>query len=87
MQRSEQKGRGRQASDTSSFFLHVGQRSFIASVGTVPAGTYVLADGRLGVVLSPTDDPWRPNVQVGGEIFVPKEPVQLFSPVANAQVG
>jgi hypothetical protein len=56
-------------------------RALLGLLGLVPVGSYVLADGRLGVVVAPSDsgDPWRPRVLVGGQLTVPQQPVQLHS--------
>jgi hypothetical protein len=60
-------------------------RALLGLLGLVPVGSYVLADGRLGVVVAPSDngDPWRPRVLVGGQLLVPQQPVQLHSPLAT----
>jgi hypothetical protein len=60
-------------------------RALVGASGAVPVGAYVLADGRLGVVIesAPADDPWRPRVLVGGEVVTPREPVVLHSPLTR----
>lgn len=64
--------------------VHAGWgRALLSAVGLVPVGSYVLADGRLGVVMGPskTGDPWHPRVLVGGQIVVPTQPITLHSPL------
>jgi hypothetical protein len=65
--------------------IHAGWgRALLGALGIVPAGSYVLADGRLGIVIGPSDagDPWRPRVLLGGQIVVPAQPLTLYSPLA-----
>lgn len=64
-------------------------RALIATLGAVPMGAYVLADGMLGVVMEPSEsgDPWRPKVLVGGRMITPAAPVQLCSPLGRARAG
>jgi hypothetical protein len=65
--------------------VHAGWgRALLSVLGLVPAGSHVIADGRLGVVLGPgrDGDPFRPRVLLGGTPANPTEPVQLHSPLA-----
>ena len=59
-------------------------RALLSVLGLVPAGSHVLADGRLGIVLGPgrDGDPFRPKVLLGGALATPTERVQLHSPLA-----
>jgi hypothetical protein len=59
-------------------------RALLGVLGLIPAGCHVLADGRLGVVIAPSDkgDPYRPRVLVGGQVAVPEHPVRICSPLA-----
>ena len=59
-------------------------RALLSVLGLVPAGSHVIADGRLGIVLGPgrDGDPFRPKVLLGGALATPNEPVQLHSPLA-----
>lgn len=61
-------------------------RALLSAGGPVPAGAYVLADGRLGIAYEPAEDAWRPRVRAGTELIVPREPVELYSPVAMAPI-
>ena len=55
-------------------------RALVGAVGVVPPGAPIaLADGRRGVVVGPTRDPWRPEVLVDGALIVPTQPVRLIS--------
>jgi hypothetical protein len=65
--------------------VHAGWgRALLSVLGLVPAGSHVIADGRLGIVLGPgrDGDPFRPRVLLGGAPANPTEPVQLHSPLA-----
>jgi hypothetical protein len=65
--------------------VHAGWgRALLSVLGLVPAGSHVIADGRLGIVLGPgrDGDPFRPRVLLGGVPANPTEPVQLHSPLA-----
>lgn len=59
-------------------------RALLSVLGLVPAGSHVIADGRLGIVLGPGSDgdPFRPRVLLGGAPANPTAPVQLHSPLA-----
>jgi hypothetical protein len=64
--------------------LHAGWgRALLEVFGPVPAGTHVLAEGRLGVVLGEAarGDAWRPRVLLGGQASVPSHAVSLHSPL------
>lgn len=52
----------------------------VAVTGALPPGTTVqLEDGRVGRVLGPAEDPWRPRVQIGTAVAVPSGPVKPIS--------
>ena len=56
-------------------------RVLLAAVG-IPAGTCVLADGRLGLVVAqPATNPLRPEVMHGKERSIPSGPVRIHSPL------
>jgi hypothetical protein len=59
--------------------------ALVGAYGIVPMGAFVLCDGRLGVAIEPSPDPWRPRVLVQGEKVAPIEPVAIFSPLARAR--
>ena len=64
--------------------VHAGWgRALLDALGPFPAGSHVLADGRLGVVIgaAPDGDALRPRVLVGGQMAVPAQPVTLYSPL------
>jgi hypothetical protein len=58
-------------------------RALLGVLGLVPVGSHVLADGRLGVIVGPSNrgDAWRPRVLVGGEVVIPDQPVSMHSPL------
>lgn len=60
-------------------------RALVGASGAVPIGAFVLADGRLGVVIesAPVDDLWHPKVLIGGEVVTPRTPVVLHSPLTR----
>ena len=57
--------------------------------GEIPVGTAAqLADGSVGIIMGPGDgdDPLQPRVQVGDQVVVAREPVELIS-VASLRLG
>jgi hypothetical protein len=67
--------------------VHAGWgRALLCVLGSVPAGSHVLCDGRLGVVAGPgrDGDPLRPRVLVGGKLGQSPDPVVLASPLCPA---
>lgn len=66
--------------------LHGGWgKALLGVLGNPPAGSHVLCDERLGVVLGPgkDGDPSRPRVLVGGHVGQPASPVTIASPLAR----
>jgi hypothetical protein len=63
--------------------VHAGWgRALLEIGGAFPPGSHVLADGRLGVVFSPTkDEANRPRVLVGGQVTPAVQHVTPFSPL------
>lgn len=67
--------------------LHRGERFsphllqiLVGFTGALPPGTKVeLEDGRVGCVVGPADDPWRPRVQIGDSVEVPASAVTPLS--------
>lgn len=60
-----------------------------SAAGGIPVGTAVqLADGSVGIIMGPGDgdDPLRPRVQVGEQVVVARDPVELLS-AASLRVG
>ncbi|MDD9938537.1 MAG: hypothetical protein OXT09_33315 [Myxococcales bacterium] len=65
--------------------VHAGWgRAVIDTLGLVPAGAHVMADGRLAAVAAGAraDDPLRPPVVANGELKAPETAVQAYSPLA-----
>jgi hypothetical protein len=60
-------------------------RALLGLLGLIPVGSHVLADGRLGVVVAPSDkgDAFRPRVLVDGKLAIPRQPVTLCSPLVT----
>ncbi len=58
-------------------------RALLGVLGLLPAGSHVLADGRLGVVMAASEQggPLRPRILVGGQMLVPEQPAQACSPL------
>ena len=58
-------------------------RAILGVAGLIPAGSYVLADTRLGGAMATAEgeDPRCPSVLVGGELVSPQRPVCFHSPV------
>ena len=68
--------------------VHAGWgRALLGVLGTVPAGSHVLCDGRLAVVVGPgkAGEPLRPRVLVGGQVGAAATQVVITSPLTRSR--